>query len=117
MRIGLLAVSGWIVAAVMTIAVSWSAIGVVRNSVVPQTQVASALPAPAESVTAAPTTSRPSPTPAVAAAKSLSGQGGVVTARCTGGRPTLVKVVPQQGFTAEPDDSQAEVKFTSPEHR
>lgn len=115
-RIGLLALSGWIVAAVMTVAVSWSAIGVVKNSVVPQTPVAGALPAPEESVTAAPTTARPSPRPTVAALKSLAGQGGTVTARCTGGVPAIVKSVPQQGFNADPDDSGREVKFTSSDH-
>lgn len=117
MRTGLLAISGWIVAAVMTVAVSWSAIGVVKTSVVPQTKVASALPAPDETGTAgaAPTTARPSPT--LAAATSLSGQGGSVTARCTNGVPAIVTMIPQQGFTPDKDDSNREVKFSSSDHR
>jgi hypothetical protein len=114
-RIGLLALSGWIVAAVMTVAVSWSAIGVVKDSVVPQTAI-SALPAPDEAPTgAAPTTARPSAT--VAAARSLSGQGGSVTASCTNGVPAIVTIIPQQGFTAEKDDSNREVQFRSSDHR
>jgi uncharacterized membrane protein YgcG len=117
-RIGLLAISGWVVAAVMTVAVSWSAISVVRQSVVPQTNVASALPAPVEGTsTAAPATTRPSPSPTVAALQSVSGQGGMVTARCTNGVPTIVKFTPQQGFTAERDDSGREVQFRSSDHR
>jgi hypothetical protein len=117
MRIGLLAIGGWLVAAVLTVGASWSAINVVRDSVVPQTPVASALPAPEGTITAAPATSRPGPAPTPAAARGVSGQGGSVTARCDGGRPRLVKVVPQQGFAAVPDDSQAEVTFTSSTHR
>jgi uncharacterized membrane protein YgcG len=116
-RIGLLAISGWLVAAVMTVAVSWSAIGVVRNSVVPQTAVASALPTPDETGSATATTARPTPKPTLAAARSLSGQGGSVTARCTNGVPTIVKYTPQQGFRAERDDSGREVKFLSADHR
>ncbi len=116
-RIGLLAISGWIVAAVMTVAVSWSAIGVVKNSVVPQTQVASALPTPHEAgvTSTAPTTARPSPT--LAEATSLSGQGGSVTARCPNGVPAIVTVIPQQGFTPDRDNSSREVKFSSSDHR
>lgn len=117
-RIGLLALSGWIVAAVLTVGVSWSAITVVRESVVPQTQVASgSLPPPAETTSAAPAAARPSPTPTVAAARSVSGQGGTVTARCTGGTPAISKIIPQQGFTAERDDSGREVQFRSSGHR
>ena len=116
MRIGLLALSGWIVAAVLTVGVSWSAITVVRESVVPRTEVASAaLPAPAE--TASATTSRPSPRPAVVATRSFSGQGGTVTARCPGGVPAIVKSVPRQGFGVDQDDSGREVKFESSDHR
>jgi hypothetical protein len=117
-RIGLLALSGWIVAAVMTVAVSWSAIGVVKSSVVPQTKVVtSALPTPEETgpTSAAPTSARPSPT--LAAASSLSGQGGSVTARCTNGVPVIVQVIPQQGFGQERDDSNREVKLSSSDHR
>jgi hypothetical protein len=116
-RIGLLAISGWIVAAVMTVAVSWSAIGVVKNSVVPQTAVAGALPAPEETASAAPTTARPTPGPTVAAARSVAGQGGTVTARCANGVPAIVRSIPQQGFSGQPDDSGREVKFTSSDHR
>jgi hypothetical protein len=119
-RIGLLALSGWIVAAVITVGVSWSAITVVRQSVVPRTEVASsALPAPEETgtATAAPTTSRPAPKPTVAAVASVSGQGGTVTARCTGGVPAIIRSVPRQGFSVNPDDSGREVKFDSSDHR
>ncbi|HEY6747750.1 MAG TPA: hypothetical protein VI357_18790 [Mycobacteriales bacterium] len=117
MRIGLLALTGWILAAVLTVGVSWSAISVVRQSVVPRTEVASALPAPEEtgSVTAAPTT--PTPKSTLAAVRSYSGQGGTVSARCTGGVPAIVRIVPQQGFRGDPDDSGREVKFESSDHR
>jgi uncharacterized membrane protein YgcG len=115
-RIGLLAISGWIVAAVMTVAVSWSAIEVVRGSVVPQTQVSSAaLPAPEETVSA--TTTRPTTAaPIVAAARSISGLGGSVTANCTNGAPTVIRAIPKQGFGADKDNSNREVKFTSSDH-
>ena len=117
MRIGLLAIGGWLVAAALTVGVSWSAITVVRQSVVPRTEVASALPAPEEtgSVTAAPATTAPRPT--VAAARSVSGQGGTVTARCTDGVPAIVRIVPRQGFGADRDDSGREVTFESSGHR
>jgi uncharacterized membrane protein YgcG len=117
MRTGLLAISGWLVAALLTVGVSWSAISVVRDSVVQQTVVDTALPSPEETASATPTTAITTAGPAVAATRSLSGQGGSVTARCTNGRPTLVKVIPRQGFTAEPDDSGAEVQFRSSDHR
>jgi uncharacterized membrane protein YgcG len=117
-RIGLLAISGWLVAAVLTVGASWSAINVVRDSVVQRTAVSDALPAPEEtgSTTAAPTTARPSPSPAVAI-RSLSGQGGSVTAQCTNGVPAIVKAAPRQGFRVDVDDSGREVQFRSSDHR
>jgi hypothetical protein len=117
-RIGLLAISGWIVAAALTVGVSWSAITVVRQSVVPRTEVSSgALPTPEETGSVAPTTSRPTPRPTVAAAKSVAGQGGTVTARCSNGVPAIIRIVPRQGFGGDRDDSGREVKFESSDHR
>lgn len=118
-RTGLLALSGWIVAAVLTVGVSWSAITVVRESVVPRTEVAGALPAPEETASAAATSSRPSatPKPTVAAVRSFSGQGGTVSASCTGGVPAILRSVPRQGFSVDPDDSGREVRFESSDHR
>jgi hypothetical protein len=116
-RIGLLAIGGWLVAAVLTVGLSWSAISVVRSSVVPATTVA--LPAPDESTgtTAAPTTTRPTTAPTAGAVVSKSGQGGVVNVRCTNGRPVFVNVVPRQGFRAESDESDGQVEFRSSDHR
>jgi hypothetical protein len=114
-RIGLFAISGWLVAAVLAVGISWSAIHVVRDSVLQQTTVG--LPPPAETPTTAPTTTGPAPSPTVGAAASASGQGGSVIVRCTNGRPDFVNVHPQQDFRATPDDSGAEVQFRSPNHR
>jgi uncharacterized membrane protein YgcG len=113
-RIGLLAISGWLVAAVLTVGISWSAISVVRDSVVRQTTVE--LPPPAETPTTA-TPTRPAPSPTAGAAVSASGQGGSVVVRCVNGRPAFVNLHPQQDFTAIPDDSGAEVQFRSSDHR
>jgi hypothetical protein len=116
-RIGLLAISGWLVAAVLTVGISWSAISVVRDSVLQQTTVGLPPPAETPTTTAAPTTTRPAPSPTVGAAVSASGQGGSVVVRCTNGRPAFVNVRPQLDFRAEPDDSGAEVQFRSSNHR
>jgi hypothetical protein len=118
-RIGLLAISGWLVAAALTVGISWSAISVVRDSVVTGSPTVSALPAPNETgspTSPAPTTNRPSPTAATGALVHVSGQGGSVSARCVSGRPRVVGSVPNQGFTPEQDDSGAEVKFRSSTH-
>jgi hypothetical protein len=116
-RIGLLAVGGWLVAAALIVGISWSAISVVRDSVVPQTQIADALPPPDESPTATPTSARPTTRPTVGTAKIVTGQGGRVTVRCTNGRPEFLNIAPMQGFTAKADDSGAEVQFRSSDHR
>ena len=115
MRIALLAISGWLVAAVLTVGISWSAISVVRSSVVGEQAVVSSLPVPTESSapTAIPTSGRPT----VGAAVSAAGIGGTVRARCRNGRPELVNSVPNQGFVANPDNSGAEVQFISSDHR
>jgi hypothetical protein len=117
-RIGLLAISGWLVAAVLTVGVSWSAISVVRSSVVAQPSVG--LPAPAEAstgpaTTAAPPTTRPTATAGAIAA--AGGQGGSASVRCVSGRPTIVSYNPNTGFAAQLDDSGAEVQFRSSDHR
>jgi hypothetical protein len=118
-RIGLLAVSGWLVAAVLTVGVSWSAISVVRSSVVGEQAVVSSLPVPTESSapTAIPTSGRPTGAPTVGAAVSAAGTGGTVRARCRNGRPELVNSVPNQGFVVNTDNSGAEVQFISSNHR
>ena len=116
MRTGVLAVGGWAAAASLAVGVSGWAITVVRDSVVPRTDVSSALPAPAE--TATPTRSaRPSPTTPVPPAAGASGLGGSVTVRCVRGVPTFISTVPKQGYQPERDDSSPEVKFTSGTHR
>jgi uncharacterized membrane protein YgcG len=114
-----LAISGWLVAAVLTIGVSWSAISVVRDSVAPQTPVSSALPAPDESSgpAATPTTSRPAPHPTAGAVLVKSGQGGQVAVRCANGRLQIVNVTPRLGFRPESDDTGAEYQFRSSDHR
>ena len=117
MRIGLLAIGGWLVAAVLTVGVSWSAISVVRDAVAAGPSVATALPTPDETAgpTATRTTAPPRPGPTTAAARIVSrtGQGGSVSVRCAGGRPEFVTVVPRQGYTVETDDSGDEVKLRS----
>jgi hypothetical protein len=119
-RIGLLAISGWLVAAALTVGISWSAISVVRQSVVGGTQVVSSLPAPEEtgSPTAAPTTARPSPSPTAAtgALRTVAGQGGTVRARCVDSRLRVISSVPNQGFQLQRDDSGVELKFRSSTH-
>jgi uncharacterized membrane protein YgcG len=118
-KLGLLAISGWLVAAVLTVGVSWSAISVVRDSVAPQTEVSKALPTPEETAgpIASPTTSRPAPRPSAAPVLVKSGQGGQVTVRCANGRLQVLNVTPRQGFTPEADDSGAEYQFRSSDHR
>ena len=122
MRIGLLAISGWLVAAVLTVGVSWSAISVVRDAVAPASEVAAALPTPDETAaTPAPTASRtparpsPSARPSAGAATlaSASGRGGTATAQCVDGRPDFINVTPRPGYQARRDDDGAEVEFRS----
>jgi hypothetical protein len=117
-RMGLLAVAGWLVAAVLMVVVSWSAIGVVRTAVVPGSAVATGLPtadetgsATARPTTPAPTTTRP---PAAPAAVVVTGAGGTATVRCTGGVPAFVNLSPRQGWSVDRDDSPGEVKFDNP---
>jgi hypothetical protein len=118
-RIGLLAIGGWLVAAALAVGISWSAIGVVRDSVGAGQPVSTALPAPDEtsSPAAAPTSTRPTAAPTAGALVTKVGQGGTVTARCVSGQPRLVSVVPRQDFQAESDDSGKEVQFRSSDHR
>jgi hypothetical protein len=116
---GLLALSGWLVAAALAVGISWSAINVVRDSVGAGQPVATALPAPNETSTSAPSPSstRPTAAPTVGALAVGTGQGGTVTARCVNGRPHVISAVPRQGFGAESDDSGDEVQFRSSDHR
>ena len=119
MRFGLLATAGWLVAAVLTVVVSWSAVGVVRNAVSPAPAVAQNLPTPDET-SAAPSpsatesrTPTPAPTTPGARTASLSGRGGSVAFRCSGGAPELVNATAYQGYTARRDDDGTEVEFES----
>jgi hypothetical protein len=135
-RIGLLAAAGWLVAALLTVGISSSAVSVVRDAVAPQSPVAAGLPTPEETTpggttaggtTAGPTGSAgPSPTasqgsaaPTAAAGRpvSVSGQGGTAIVRCVGGTPEFRNVMPRQGYQARADDSPGEVEFRSSEHR
>ena len=111
---GLLAIGGWLVAAALAVGISWSAIGVVRDSVGASQPVSTALPAPDETSSPAP---GPTSTRPTAAPVTKVGQGGTVTAQCVSGKPRLVSVVPRQGFQAKPDNSGAEVQFRSSDHR
>jgi hypothetical protein len=116
---GLLAISGWLVAAALAVGISWSAINVVRDSVGAGQPVATALPAPSEATTPAPSPSstRPTAAPTAGALAVRTGQGGTVTAHCVNGRPRVISAVPRQGFGAESDDSGDEVQFRSSDHR
>jgi hypothetical protein len=115
----LLAISGWLVAAALAVGISWSAIGVVRDSVGASQPVSTALPAPNETSSPAPgpTSTRPTAGPTAGALVTKVGQGGTATAQCVSGEPRLVSVVPRQGFRAESDNSGAEVQFRSSDHR
>jgi len=117
-RIGLLAVGGWLVAAALAVGISWSAINVVRDSVGAGQPVATALPVPSEASTPAPSPSSTGPTAAPTAGAPVvkAGQGGTVTAQCVNGRPRI-SAVPRQGFRAESDNSGGEVQFRSSDHR
>ncbi len=116
---GLLAIGGWLVAAVLAVGISWSAINVVRDSVGAGQPVSTALPAPNETSSPAggPTSTRPTAAATAGALVTKVGQGGTVTAQCVSGKPRLVSVVPRQGFQAESDNSGAEVQFRSSDHR
>lgn len=121
MRIGMLALGGWLVAAALTVGVSWSAISVVRDAVAAGPEVASGLPAVQETTapartpaaTASTTPPRPGPTPTAASVAVATGQGGTAIVRCVGGRPQFVNLTPKQGYTVERDDDGTEVKFRS----
>ena len=66
---GLLAISGWLVAAALAVGISWSAIDVVRDSVGASQPVSTALPAPDETSSPAPgpTSTRPTAAPTAGA--------------------------------------------------
>jgi len=117
-RMGLLAVAGWLVAAVLMVAMSWSAIGVVRTAVAPGGTVAAGLPTADETSgpTAGPTTTAaPGTTPPPAGGTVLaSGAGGTAAVRCAGGVPTFVNLTPRQGWSVHRDDSPGEVRFDGP---
>jgi hypothetical protein len=116
---GLLAISGWLVAAALAVGISWSAISVVRDSVGAGQPVATALPAPSETSTPAssPSSTRPTTAPTAGRIAVGTGQGGTLTAQCVNGRPHVVGAVPRQGFRAEFDNSGDEVQFRSSDHR
>lgn len=115
---GLLAIGGWLVAAVLAVGISWSAIGVVRDSVGASQPVATALPVPSEvSTPASPSSTRPTAAPTAGGPVVKTGQGGTVIARCVNGRPQIVNAAPRQGFRVESDNSGNEVQFRSPDHR
>ena len=115
---GLLAIGGWLVAAVLAVGISWSAIDVVRDSVGASQPVATALPPPSEaSTSASPSSTRPTAAPTASGPVVKTGQGGTVTARCVNGQPQIVNAAPRQGFRVESDDSGNEVQFRSSDHR
>jgi hypothetical protein len=115
---GLLAIGGWLVAAALAVGISWSAIGVVRDSVGASQPVATALPVPSEvSTPASPSSTRPTAAPTAGGTVVKTGQGGTVIARCVNGRPQIVNAAPRQGFRVESDNSGNEVQFRSPDHR
>ena len=115
---GLLGIGGWLVAAVLAVGISWSAIDVVRDSVGASQPVATALPPPSEaSTSASPSSTRPTAAPTAGGPVVKAGQGGTVTARCVNGQPQIVNAAPRQGFRVETDDSGNEVQFRSSDHR
>ena len=115
---GLLAIGGWLVAAALAVGISWSAIGVVRDSVGASQPVATALPVPSEvSTPASPSSTRPTAAPTAGGPVVKTGQGGTVIARCVNGQPQIVNAAPRQGFRVESDNSGNEVQFRSPDHR
>ena len=120
MRTGPLAVAGWVVAATLTLGVSWSAMQGVRSAVAPTDldgTAADSLPVPTEttrpSSSAAP---RPSASPTAVTVTQV-GTGGTIRVSCAGGVPRVVSAIPKQGFSVEVDDSPGEVKFRSGGHR
>ena len=115
---GLLAIGGWLVAAVLAVGISWSAIDVVRDSVGASQPAATALPAPSEvSTPARPSSTRPTAAPTAGGLVVKAGQGGTLTARCVSGRPQIVNAAPRQNFRVESDDSGDQVQFRSSDHR
>jgi hypothetical protein len=125
-RTGPLAVAGWVVAATLTLGVSWSAVQVVRGAVAPEElTVADGLPVPTETATGAspsPTATRPSPSPSPSATAPAgrtvtgTGTGGTVVVRCRDGAPVFVSRIPRSGFTVQ-TESPVEVRFRSDGHR
>ncbi len=121
--------AGWLVAAVASTAISWSAVSVVRGAVAParsaplsEAEPDGESPAPTASATSGGPSATSAAPPASTGSTDRIGrkitEGGTVTARCTsGGALTLVNATPRQGFTADLDDAPAEVKFTSDDHR
>ena len=125
MRTGPLAVAGWVVAATLTLGVSWSAMQGIRTAVAPadlDVSAADSLPVPTETSTAAPTSAptsaspRPSASPTAGTVTQV-GVGGTIRVSCAGGVPRVVGAIPRQGFSVDVDDSPGEVKFTSGSHR
>jgi hypothetical protein len=120
MRFGLLAAAGWLVAAAVTVAVSWSAVSVVRDAVSPTTIVAAGLPAASGTTTPGPTRA-PAPSrssgPVTGEPVSGGGQGGTVTVHCVAGVARFVNVTPAQGYRTRTDDSPGKVEFDSSTHR
>lgn len=130
MRTGPLAAAAWVVAATLTLGVSWSAVQVVRSAVAPE-DLATALPPPDEtgSVTSRPSASAPprsaeptgtrTPRPSGDAGQQITftGTGGTVVVQCVDGRPQMISVIPRIGFRVERDDDGVEAKFRSARHR
>jgi hypothetical protein len=142
---GLLVTAGWIVAAGVATAVSWSAVSVARSAVDPVLAVpltadssgsGSAGPGTATAPTTTPPPSRrsgpaapatPAARPAtagrstaggVSGAVVASGAGGSVTFRCAGSTPDVLNITPRQGYSRKEDDSgSGEVRFESDSHR
>jgi hypothetical protein len=120
MRFGLLAAAGWLAAAAVTVAVSWSAVSVVRDAVSPTTIVAAGLPS-ASGTTAFGAARTPAPSrssgPVTGEPVSGGGQGGIATVLCVAGVPRFVNVTPAQGYRTRTDDSPGKVEFDSSTHR
>ena len=100
---GLLAISGWLVAAVLAVGLSWSAISVVRELGGAAQPVGDG-PAAPERVRrpATPDGTRPPARPTAGrGARHGPVRAARSTVRCVNGRPTIVNVTPRQGFPAE----------------
>lgn len=119
----ILAVLGWLAAAVTATAVGVGAVniigtGITRGSggeIYSQERIARELASAPAPASPAPTTAAPTQTVPQGSRRALSTPGGVVVAECFGGSVTLVSLTPAQGYQVDDldrgPDTEAEVTF------